>query len=218
MPSWCCVTVPNFISLKILGWEIELDAWSERVISKPMYIFNFSFILCFGLCHSFMCGIPSYSFQTSVCDAFPSSKTIEIEMTLVASRLEVSQQWSYFFGNLSLKRDVSTNSEAKYGLRARLLEEVGCCFCMLISKKPVILDMLCVCFCWSAKLRIACILGERQGVVSNNMKEIIYLTWKCLDLRACVQNTHEWKMQGVHKLSLWLLDSCLLVSNLQLTA
>lgn len=78
MPSWCYVTMPNFISPKILGWEIELGASVERMISKHMYIFNFSFILCFGLCRSFVCGISLYSFHTFACDAFLSSKTIEI--------------------------------------------------------------------------------------------------------------------------------------------
>lgn len=39
MPSWCYVTMPNFISPKILGWEIELVAWGGRMISKHIYVY-----------------------------------------------------------------------------------------------------------------------------------------------------------------------------------
>jgi len=45
MPSCCCVTTPKYVSLKMLGWQVELDARVERTISKY-------FILHLSLCHS----------------------------------------------------------------------------------------------------------------------------------------------------------------------
>lgn len=184
MPSWCYVAMPNFISPKILGWEIELGPWVERIISKGVY-FKFLFYPVFRSLSSLRMW---NSFWTFVCDAFLPSKAIEIRDDLDCFKVWSKTAVIVLLWEPALERDVPMNWEAKYGLRARLLEEFGCYFCVFISRKPVILGMMFVYFCWSAN-------GEGQGVVSNNTKGIIYVTWKCLDLGAFVQNTHDWKMQ-----------------------
>lgn len=74
-------------------------------------------------------------------------------------------------------------------------------FACSLAGERVILDMMCVCFCCSAKLLYRLHLGEEQGAVTNSMEGIIHLTWKRLDLSALVQKMNDWKMESVNKLS-----------------
>lgn len=74
-------------------------------------------------------------------------------------------------------------------------------FACSLAGERVILDVMCVCFCCSAKLLYQLHLGEEQGAVTNSMEGIIHLTWKRLDLSALVQKMNDWKMESVNKLS-----------------
>lgn len=71
MPSCCCVTTPKYLSLKMLGWQIELDARIERMISRY-------FILDLSLFHS----------STSLCMWHVYLKYRRM-LTLISFRVEV---------------------------------------------------------------------------------------------------------------------------------